>query len=145
MVAAETGNQVEQIILSHGDMASKFPAMAKNKDLPDLIATTGLHQRYPDEFLDMSGVVDLSQFNDAALKIVGKSYTSDIITGIPNQFTTTCVYYNKNAFEAAGITAPSMDSPWSWEELYENAAVLQEKGGVKYGFAADVSGPAMMF
>ena len=32
-----------------------------------------------------------------------------------------------------------MDSPWSWEELYENAAVLQEKGGVKYGFAADVS------
>lgn len=137
--AEETGNNVKQIIISHDDMLSKFPAMAKNKDLPDLVATTRLHQLYPDEFVDMSTVLDMTKFNESALKIVGKSYFSDAITGIPDQFTTTCMFYNKDAFEAAGIEAPTAEEPWTWDELYENAAVLQEKGGVKYGFAADVS------
>lgn len=135
----ETGNEVKQIIISHDDMRSKFPSMAKNKDLPDLVATTFLHQLYPEEFVDMSTVLDLSKFNEAALKIVGKSYSSDAITGIPDQFTTTCMFYNKDAFAAAGIEAPTIDNPWTWDELYENAKTIQDKGGVKYGFAADVS------
>lgn len=137
--AAETGNTVEKIIISHDDMRTKFPSMAKNKDLPDLCATTFLHQLYPDEFVDMSTVLDLSMFNENALKLVGKSYTSDTITGVPEQYTTTCIFYNKDAFEAAGIEAPTIEDPWTWDELYENAAILQEKAGVKYGFAADVS------
>lgn len=137
--SAATGNEVKRIIISHDDMRSKFPSMAKNKDLPDLVATTGLHQLYPDEFVDMETVVDLSRFNQAALKIVGKSYSSDIITGIPDQFTTTCMFYNKDAFAAAGIEAPTAESSWTWEELYENAAVLQQRSDIRYGFAADVS------
>lgn len=137
--AKETGNEIKKIIISHDDMRSKFPAMAKNKDLPDLVSTTFLHQIYPDEFVNMDGVVDLSKFNQSALKIVGKSYTSDDITGITEQFTTTCMFYNKDAFAAAGIEAPTVDDPWTWDELYENAALLQEKAGVKYGFACDVS------
>lgn len=135
----ETGNEIKQIIISHDDMLSKFPSMAKNNDLPDLVATTRLHQLYPEEFVDMDTVLDLSQFNGSALKIVGKSYTSDTITGIPDQYTTTCMFYNQDAFAAAGIDAPTIDKPWTWDELYENAKTLQEKGGVKYGFAADVS------
>lgn len=135
----ETGNEIKQIIISHDDMRSKFPSMAKNKDLPDLVATTFLHQLYPEEFVDMSGVVDLSKFNQSALKIVGKSYSSEAITGIPDHFTTTCMFYNKDAFAAAGIEAPTVDKPWTWDQLYDNAKVIQEKGNVKYGFAADVS------
>ena len=137
--AEESGNEIKQIIISHDDMLSKFPSMAKNNDLPDLVATTRLHQLYPEEFVDMSTVLDLSLFNDSALKIVGKSYSSDAITGIPDQYTTTCMFYNQDAFTAAGIEAPTVDKPWTWDELYENAKTLQEKGGVKYGFAADVS------
>lgn len=135
----ESGNEIKQIIISHDDMLSKFPSMAKNNDLPDLVATTRLHQLYPEEFVDMSGVLDLSKFNESALKIVGKSYSSDAITGIPDQYTTTCMFYNQDAFEAAGLEVPTAENPWSWDELYENAKTLQEKGGVKYGFAADVS------
>jgi len=135
----ESGNEIKQIIISHDDMLSKFPSMAKNNDLPDLVATTRLHQLYPEEFVDMSSVLDLSKFNESALKIVGKSYSSDAITGIPDQYTTTCMFYNQDAFQAAGIEAPTAESPWTWDELYENAKTLQEKGGVKYGFAADVS------
>ena len=137
--AEESGNTIKKIIISHDDMRSKFPAMAKNKDLPDIVSTTFLHQIYPDEFVNMEDVVDLSKFNQSALNIVGKSYSSDAITGIIEQYTTTSMFYNKDAFAAAGIEAPTVENPWTWDQLYENAAILQEKAGVKYGFAADVS------
>lgn len=137
--AAEAGVKIERIIISHDDQLTKFPSMAKNKDLPDLIQTTRLHQLYPEEFVDMSGVVDLNLFEDSALKIVGKDYKSDKISGLPSQFTTTNFYYNADAFEAAGLEVPTVDKPWTWEELYKNALKLQNTGTVKYGFAADVS------
>ena len=87
----------------------------------------------------MSQYFDTSMFEESALKIVGKDYVSDKITGLPYNFTTTCVFYNADAFEAAGLEAPTADDPWTWDELYANAQTLMDKGGVKYGFAADVS------
>lgn len=137
--AEESGNTIEKQIIAYDDQLTKFPSMAKNNDLPDLIATTRLHQLYPDEFVDLSETFDMAMFEEAALKIVGKDYVSDKITGLPYSYTTTCVFYNKDAFEAAGLTAPTADAPWTWDEVYANAQTLMDKGGVKYGFAADVS------
>lgn len=137
--AAEAGVTLDKMVISHDDQLTKFPSMAKNKDLPDLIQTTRLHQLYPEEFVDMSTVVDTSLFEESALKIVGKDYKSDKISGLPSQFTTTNFYYNKDAFAAAGVEAPTVENPWTWDELYENAAKIQASGNIKYGFAADVS------
>jgi alpha-1,4-digalacturonate transport system substrate-binding protein len=134
-----TGNKVDIMVIPYDDQLTKFPAMAKAKDLPDLIATTRLHQLYPEEFMDMSEAVDISKFEETALKIVGKDYLSDKMTGLTLQYTTTNMYYNKDAFAKAGIEVPTVEDPWTWEELYENAAKLQADGGVKYGFAADSS------
>lgn len=137
--AAESGNSYETVILSNDDMKTKFPAMAKNKDLPDLISTVGIHQLYPEEFVDMSTVVDTSLFEATPLDIIGKAFSSDVISGLPVQYTTTCFYYNEDLLAQAGIEAPTTEKPWTLEELYANAAAVQEKTGVKYGFAADVS------
>jgi len=136
---AATGNKVDIMVIPYGDLSSKFPAMAKNNDLPDVIATTGIHQTYPEEFVDLSKVVDTSKFEPTALKTVGKAFNSDKISGLPVQYTTTNMYYNKDAFEAAGLTVPTVDKPWTWEELYKNAEILKAKGGVKYGLAVDPS------
>ncbi len=137
--AEETGNTLDVQIIAYDDQLTKFPSMAKNNDLPDLIATTRLHQLYPEEFIDMRDYFDLSDFEETALKIVGQDYISDKITGLPYNYTTTCFFYNVDAFEQAGIEPPTTDDPWTWEELYENAQILQDSGAVKYGFAADVS------
>lgn len=136
---AATGNKVDIMVIPYDDQLTKFPAMAKTNDLPDLIATTRLHQLYPDEFVDLGQVVDTSKFESTALKIVGKDYLSEKITGLPYQYTTTNMYYNKDAFKKAGLEVPTVDAPWTWDQVYENAAKLQASGGVKYGFAADVS------
>ena len=137
--AAEAGVTLDKMVISHDDQLTKFPSMAKNKDLPDLIQTTRLHQLYPEEFVDMSTVVDTSLFEESALKIVGKDYKSDKISGLPSQFTTTNFYYNKDAFAAAGVEAPTVENPWTWDELYENAAKIQAAGNIKSGLAADVA------
>lgn len=137
--AAERGVTVERIIISHDDQLTKFPAMAKNKDLPDLIQTTRLHRLYPEEFLDMGEVIDLNLVEEGALESIGKDRKSGKTSGLPTQYTITNLYCNNDAFEKAKIEKPTVDNPWTWEELFENAAKLQADGGVKYGFAADVS------
>ena len=57
--AEETGNSVELTVIPYDDQLTKFPLMAKNKDLPDLVSTTRLSRLYPDEFVDLGQVVDL--------------------------------------------------------------------------------------
>lgn len=136
---AATGNKADIMVIPYDDQLTKFPAMAKNNDLPDLITTTRLHQLYPEEFMDLSKVVDISTFEPTAQKIVGKDYVSDKMTGLVFQYTITNMYYNKDAFNKAGIQPPAADAPWTWDELYKNAALLQKNGGVKYGFACDTS------
>ena len=37
------------------------------------------------------------------------------------------------------MEVPTVENPWTWDELYENAAKIQAGGNIKYGFAADVS------
>ena len=137
--AAETGNKVERLVIPYDDQITKFPLMAKNKDLPDLVATTRLTRLYPDESLDLSTVINMAIFEPQAVAIIGQDYTSNKNLCLPQQFTITNVYYNADAFKKAGIEVPTVDDPWTLDELYANAKLLQEKGGVKYGMAMDAS------
>lgn len=137
--ADETGREIETLVIPYDDQLTKFPLMIKNNDVPDLVATTRLTRLYPEEFVDLAQEIDTSIFNETALKIVSQNYTSDEVKAAPNQYTITSYFYNKDAFEKAGLTAPTVGNPWTLEELYANAAILQEKGDVKYGFAVDYS------
>ena len=137
--AEETGNSVELMVIPYDDQLTKFPLMAKNKDLPDLVSTTRLSRLYPDEFVDLGQVVDTSIFEPMALEIISQEYNSDKLSCLPLQFTITNVFYNKDAFEAAGLEVPTVDDRWTMDEVYEAAAKLMADGGVKYGMAVDFS------
>ena len=137
--AEETGNTIDLMVIPYDDQLTKFPLMARNNDLPDLIATTRLTRLYPEEFLDLTEEVDISIFEPQALMIIGQDYTSGKNYCLPYQFTITNVFYNKDAFAKAGLTAPTLDDPWTIEEFRGAAEVLMEKGGVKYGIAMDDS------
>ncbi len=137
--ADETGNSVDIMVIPYDDQLTKFPLMAKNNDLPDLIATTRLTYLYPDEFEDLSQYVDTSKFEKQAVQFINQDYSSDKIRALPQQFTITNVYYNKDAFEAAGIEVPTVDDRWTMDEVYEIARKLQDSGAVKYGMAMDAS------
>jgi len=137
--AAETGNTIDVMVIPYEDQLTKFPLMARNNDLPDLISTTRLTRLYPDEFIDLGKEFDMSIFEPMAVEIIVQDYRSDKKANLPQQFTITNVYYNKDAFNRVGLVAPTVDNPWTFEELVKNAKLLKEKGGVKYGMAMDSS------
>ena len=138
--ADETGNQVELMVIPYDDQLTKFPLMAKNKDLPDLLSTTRLAYLYPEEFLDLNEYIDVNIFEPQALQFIALvDSTDEPVKALPQQFTVTNVFYNKDAFEAAGLTVPTVDDRWTMEEVYDAARTLQESGAVKYGMAMDFS------
>jgi alpha-1,4-digalacturonate transport system substrate-binding protein len=137
--AAETGKTVEPMVIPYDDQLTKFPLMAKNRDLPDLISTTRLAHLYPEEFVDFAKVIDTSVFEPKALEIIAKDYIFNQVGALPLQFTITIVYYNADAFAKAGLTPPTVNNPWTIEEVFANGKKLQDSGAVKYGVAMDFS------
>ena len=64
--------------------------------------------------------------------------------GLPRDFQTIVLYYNKDMFDAAGLPYP--DDTWTWENLRTAAAALtlDTDGNVEtdqWGFTADTYGP----
>jgi alpha-1,4-digalacturonate transport system substrate-binding protein len=127
------------MVIPYDDQLTKFPLMAKNKDLPDLLTTTRLAHLYPEEFVDFTNVIDTSVFEPKALEIIAKDYIFNQVASLPQQFTITIVFYNADAFAKAGLTPPTVNNPWTIEEVFANGRKLQESGGVKYGVAMDFS------
>lgn len=78
-------------------------------DLTDAIASEGVDlDKYPQAVLDLYDQGD------------GKIY------GLPKDFDTNGVYYNKALFDAAGVDYPSPD--WTWADFQETAAALTKDG-----------------
>lgn len=137
--ASETGHEIETVVIPYDDQLTKFPLMLKNHDVPDLVSTTRLTRLYPDEFMDLSEKIDTSSFDPVVMAIVGQDYGSSCKLELPDQYTVSCWYYNKDAFDKAGIEAPTVEKPWTMDELIANAKKLKELGIVKYGMAVDFS------
>jgi len=134
----ETGNDYEILVVGYDDQLTKFPLMIKNDDLPDLLITTRLHKEYPEDFVDLSQEVDMDYFDPDLLRVALGNYNEGIQI-LPTQITVTNYFYNKEAFEEAGITPPTPDNLWTLEELYENAEKLVESAAVNFGLAVDYS------
>lgn len=71
------------------------------------------------------------------------------IRGIPFLWESRIVLYNEDLFEAAGIEAPTIDNPWSWDDMREAAQTLtvdDDGDGTpeQWGAAISVSSPVNM-
>jgi len=72
-----------------------------------------------DVLVDLTPSLDANAFEPGLFQAVvadGKAY------GVPHQIDTTAILYRKDAFEAAGLTAPtSLDEAWTWEQFTDAA------------------------
>ena len=77
-----------------------------------------------DVLLDLSASLDANAFEPGLFSAVvagGKPY------GAPHQIDTTAIIYRKDAFEAAGLTAPStLEEAWTWEQFADAANKLSK-------------------
>jgi multiple sugar transport system substrate-binding protein len=86
-------------------------------DLTDAIASEG---------------VDLADYPQAVLDLYDQG--DGAIYGLPKDFDTNAVWYNKALFDAAGVDYPSAD--WTWDDFRETAKALTGDG--VWGVAAPI-------
>jgi ABC-type glycerol-3-phosphate transport system substrate-binding protein len=132
---------VKRIDTPNGNYSDKLSALTQAKKLPDLFwCGNDTEQQYTGQGLltdwssKLSGSGDFStgSFDSTAMK---NWKTADgRIGGVPSLMNTYGVWYDIDAFKAAGIPVPA--AGWTWDQMYEAAAKLHEKGA-KYGLVAD--------
>lgn len=68
---------------------------------------------------------ELADFLPAAL--AAGTYKGDLLAA-PVSTSTQLLYYNKEAFDAAGVTPPGQDERWTWEQVADAAQKVQTVG-----------------
>lgn len=112
--AAATGGSMADVFWMNGPNIAKYARGGVLMPATDLIEKYGLDTaNYPE------GLVKL-------YNIDGVQY------GLPKDFDTIGLWYNKTLFDAAGVEYPTDD--WTWEDLTEAAKALTKDG--VYGMAA---------
>lgn len=112
--AAATGGEMPDVFWMHTNEFSKYASNEMLLDLTDLEGTNG-YKDYPEN------LVELASYE-------GKIY------GVPKDFDTISLLYNKEIFDNAGVAYP--DESWDWNKLVEVAKQLTDKDKGIYGFAA---------
>ena len=115
---------------------------------PDIFAINALNVRdYAKNgyLLDISGLfedgsVDLSKFPQ---HVIDTHTVNGILWGIPKDFDSIAVFYNKDMFDAAGVEYPADD--WTWDDFIATAKALTDADNGVYGAAIPASGQSACY
>ena len=114
---------------------------------PDIFAINALNVRdYAKNgyLLDISdlfeGEVDLSKFPQ---HVIDTHTVNGTLWGIPKDFDSIAVFYNKDMFDAAGVEYPSDD--WTWDDFIATAKALTDADNSVYGAAIPASGQSACY
>ena len=110
---------------------------------PDIFSINALNVRdYAKNgyLLDISdlfsdGSVDLSKFPQ---HVIDTHTVNGTLWGIPKDFDSIAVFYNKDLFDAAGVEYPSDD--WTWDEFIATAKALTDADNGIYGVCITATG-----
>ena len=126
-----------------GNFGDKLASLTQAKKLPDLFwcgndteqqyTSQGLLVDWADKIQNGDGDFKADKFVPSAME---NWKTADgQMGGLPSLMNTYGVWYNEDAFTAAGLAVPK--AGWTWDEMYAAAAKLANKNGAKYGLVAD--------
>ena len=130
---AETGIEVEMVMVPWGQGFQKMMTMVGSGNAPD-VAYTG--SRYIPSLAEMGAIAPIAVPADRqaeyADSIWGMVTWNGIIYGVPRAFSSKVLYYNRDLFEQAGLDPDS--PPTTWDELEAAAKAINENTDA-YGFA----------
>ncbi|MGM0125300.1 multiple sugar transport system substrate-binding protein [Enterococcus sp. AZ194] len=118
--AAATGGNMADIFWMHPDQVYTFEEGGAMLDLTDKIK---------DSAIDMS---KFPEYITSGYNIGDKQYA------IPKDFSTIGLWYNKDLFDAAGVSYP--DDTWTWDTWMDAAKKLTNKEKGIYGMLAPANG-----
>lgn len=127
--AANPGIKVELTTLEPKEYWTKIRIMANQKKLPDVF---NLSSGYIEEWAQNGLLLDMGPFIQKDLNkdefyinlfdAVKDLSGTDKYFAFPYALVTTCLYYNMDMFDAAGLAYP--DSNWTWNDFKNAAAKL---------------------
>ncbi|PAE41316.1 ABC transporter substrate-binding protein [Bacillus sp. 7884-1] len=123
----------------YGQYFQKLETAATGGALPDVMWMNGAHVEQYAEGKVILPLSDLAKEDNYSLDNYPESlielYTVDgKLYGIPKDFDTTGLWYNKKIFDEAGVPYP--DDTWDWNQLKEAAKKLTNKDKGIWGYAA---------
>ena len=81
------------------------------------------------------GSIDVNAYPESLRSL----YTfEDTVYGIPRDFDTIALFYNKDLFDQAGVEFPTAD--WTWDDLRAAAEQLTSDDGSQWGYASSIGG-----
>ena len=139
----ETGIEVEIQMVPWDQYWTLLEAGAQGGDLPDVF---WMHSNYSQKFMSNDILLDLTDKVPQSSTVDMANYYQDIaelyqydgkIYGIPKDYDTIGLWYNKTMFDEAGISYP--DETWTWDTFAEAAEKLTKADGSQYGFTSPAS------
>lgn len=139
----ETGIEVEIQMVPWDQYWTLLEAGAQGGDLPDVF---WMHSNYSQKFMSNDILLDLTDKVAQSSTVDMANYYQDIaelyqydgkIYGIPKDYDTIGLWYNKTMFDEAGISYP--DETWTWDTFAEAAEKLTKADGSQYGFTSPAS------
>ena len=125
---------IEVQVTSWDEYWTKLEAATMAKQAPDIFwMHTNEILKYADndKLVDCSEIVDKSHFSDISL--ANASGSDGVLYAVPKDKDTVGLVYNKEMFDAAGVSYP--DDTWTWDTLVEASQKIYDATGY-YGYMA---------
>ena len=132
---------IEVQVTSWDEYWTKLDAAAESNQLPDIF---WMHTNQILKYADYGKLADLTDLYDHEDPEYYRKHFSDIsldnvkgsdgrIYGVPKDKDSVCLVYNRELFDAAGLSYP--DDTWTWSDLVDASQTIYDKTG-KYGYMA---------
>ena len=129
--------QVDIQVTPWDEYWTKMEAAATGGELPDVFwMHTNEFLKYAsnDVLMDLSDLEGTNDFKDFPESLVSLATYKDKVYGVPKDFDTIALAYNKEIFDKAKVAYP--DETWDWSKLVEVAKQLTDKKQGVFGFSA---------
>lgn len=135
----QTGSTVDLQIVPFSGLDQQLQARISANNAPDVARESTL-TGFRDALLDLkqAGQDIGGQYLDETQQYIhGRNGE---LQAIPSDLTMNGPFVNLDQFAKAGVTSPSPDQPWTWDELVAYAKKVQQANGTPFAIAYDKSG-----
>jgi alpha-1,4-digalacturonate transport system substrate-binding protein len=116
---AETGIEIELVVLGWDDYASKLKTMIRGGQAPALIrATEGTVYEFMDFLVPLQDAYDATEFTNVYYNDAGQPVI------LPMDVTSNGLYVNTDLADKYGVNYPSLGESWTWAEFETEMAKL---------------------
>jgi alpha-1,4-digalacturonate transport system substrate-binding protein len=135
--------ELNLIEVPYGSLNDKIKTMISGKTPPAMARTTdskiGDFYNFALEITDQVGGTEA--FTSKYAPMLAQYYTYDgRVLAVPMEGTVNGMIYNKDLFDAVGVTVPhTYEEAWTWKEWEENILKVMKSQGTKYGMVWDYS------